>query len=55
MPRRTRAHDDPALTPVSAAILDQFVADGPLTAQEIETAMRRFKKALIERALLASE
>jgi transposase-like protein len=51
MPRRTRAHADPALTPVSTEILDQFVADGPLTAQEIETAMRRFKKALIERAL----
>lgn len=51
MPRRPRATDDPALTPVSAEILDQFVADGPLTAQEIDVAMRRFKKALIERAL----
>lgn len=51
MPRRPRPHDDPALKPVSAEILDQFVADGPLTAQEIDAAMRRFKKALIERAL----
>jgi hypothetical protein len=42
MPRRPRAHEDPALTPVSAEILDQFVAAGPLTAQEIETAMRHF-------------
>ena len=34
-----------------AEILDQIVRDGPLTAEEIETASRRFKKALIERAL----
>ena len=51
MPRRTRANDDPALKPVPAEILDQFVDDGLLTAQDIEAAMRRFKKALIERAL----
>jgi len=51
MPRRKRHSDDPALKPVPAEILDQFVADGLLTAQDIEAAMRRFKKALIERAL----
>src|SRR3954453_24003134 len=51
MPRPKRHRDDPALQPVPAAILDQFVADGLLTAQDIEAAMRRFKKALIERAL----
>jgi transposase-like protein len=51
MPRRKHASDDPALKPVSAEILDQFVDDGPLTAGDIEAAMRRFKKALIERAL----
>ena len=51
MPRRKRASDDPALKPVPAEILDQFVDDGLLTAQDIEAAMRRFKKALIERAL----
>src|ERR1043166_3164701 len=51
MPRRKRANDDPALKPVPAEILDQFVDDGLLTAQDIEAAMRRFKKALIERAL----
>src|SRR3954467_3065215 len=51
MPRPKRDRDDPALQPVPAAILDQFVADGLLTAQDIEAAMRRFKKALIERAL----
>jgi transposase-like protein len=51
MARRKRATDDPALKPVSADILDHFVDDGPLTAGDIEAAMRRFKKALIERAL----
>jgi transposase-like protein len=51
MPRRTRAKDDTALKPVPREILDQFAADGPLTAQDIDAAMRRFKKALIERAL----
>jgi putative transposase len=51
MPRRKRESDDPALKPVPGEVLDQFVADGLLTAQDIEAAMRRFKKALIERAL----
>jgi hypothetical protein len=31
--------------------LDQFVREGPLTATEVEVATRRFKKAIIERAL----
>src|SRR6266699_5913888 len=39
------------LAPIPADILDQIVRDGPLTAAEVETATRRFKKALIERAL----
>ncbi len=39
------------LAPIPAEILDQIVRDGPLTAEDIETASRRFKKALIERAL----
>jgi transposase-like protein len=39
------------LAPIPAEILNQIVRDGPLTAEEIETASRRFKKALIERAL----
>ena len=51
MARRKRENDDPAMKPVPAEILDQFAADGPLTAQDIDAAMRRFKKALIERAL----
>lgn len=51
MPRRKRASDEPALKPVPAEILDQFVENGLLTAHDIDAAMRRFKKALIERAL----
>src|SRR5262245_34744520 len=51
MSRRKRASDDPALKPVPAEILDQFVDEGLLTAHDIDAAMRRFKKALIERAL----
>jgi transposase-like protein len=39
------------LAPVPVQVLDQFVREGPLTAGEVETATRRFKKALIERAL----
>jgi transposase-like protein len=51
MPRRRKPNDDPALKPVAPDILDAFVPDAPLTAQDIDAAMRRFKKALIERAL----
>jgi transposase-like protein len=51
MPRRRKGTDDPALKPVASEILDAFVHDGVLTAQDIDAAMRRFKKALIERAL----
>src|SRR5262245_5516538 len=51
MPRRRKDPDDPALKPVAPEILDEFVHDGVLTAQDIDAAMRRFKKALIERAL----
>ena len=53
MPRRPKSEKAPAevLAPIPAEILDQIVRDGPLTAAEVETATRRFKKALIERAL----
>ena len=43
------AHRAPA--PVPSEILDPFVRQGPLSAEELEAAVRRFKKALIERAL----
>lgn len=49
MPRKTKPAE--VLAPIPAEILDQIVRDGPLTAEEVETATRRFKKALIERAL----
>jgi hypothetical protein len=39
------------LAPVPRDVLDQFGRDGPLTAEDVEAATRRFKKAIIERAL----
>jgi transposase-like protein len=39
------------LEPVANELLNQFAPDRPLTATEVESATRRFKKALIERAL----
>ena len=52
VPRKSTAKKVPAevLAPIPAEILDQIVRDG-LTAEEIETASRRFKKAPIERGL----
>lgn len=52
MPRRPKPEKRAeVLAPIPAEILDQIVRDGPLTAEDIETASRRFKQALIERAL----
>src|ERR1700752_5017589 len=53
MPRRPKPEKAGAevLAPIPAEVLDQIVREGPLTAEEIDTASRRFKKALIERAL----
>src|SRR5918995_6572210 len=52
MPRRRKAlMPDAPLAPVPSDILDQFVRQGPISAEELEAAVRRFKKALIERAL----
>jgi putative transposase len=42
---------EPALEPVPSEILDHFVGQGPITPEELETTVRRFKKAIIERAL----
>src|SRR5436309_7703989 len=39
------------LEPVPSEILDQFVRQGPLSHEELEATVRRFKKAVIERAL----
>lgn len=53
MPRKRRSETREAemLAPVPVEVLDQFVREGPLTAAEVEAATRRFKKAIIERAL----
>ena len=52
MPRKTKATPPgETLAPIPSEVLDQFVHQGPLTADELETAVRRFKKAVIERAL----
>src|ERR1700752_530671 len=48
--RKSLAPDTP-LTPVPSEILDQSGGQGPRSAEELDAAARRFKKALIERAL----
>jgi putative transposase len=49
--KRKSLTPDAPLAPVPAEILDQFVGQGPLSAEELDAAVRRFKKAMIERAL----
>ncbi len=52
MPRKPKSSTpDAPLAPVSSEILDQFVRQGPISHEELEAAVRRFKKAIIERAL----
>ena len=53
MPSRKRKSlpPDTALTAVPSEILDQFVGEGPLSVGELDAAVRRFKKAIVERAL----
>jgi hypothetical protein len=52
MPRTPKLPKSEApLAPVPPEILDQFVRQGPLTPGELDAAVRRFKKAIIERAL----
>ena len=48
--RKPRTSEAP-LAPVPSEILDEFVGQGPLSHEELEAAVRRFKKAIIERAL----
>jgi transposase-like protein len=50
---RTKREKRPTdrLAPVPAEILDHFAPDRPMTAEEIDTATRRLKKALMERVL----
>jgi putative transposase len=52
MPRKPKTSTSEApLAPIPADILDQFVRQGPLTPEELDAVVRRFKKAIIERAL----
>jgi len=52
MPRRRKTlTPDAPRAPIPSEILDQFVRQGPLSVEELEAAVRRFKKAIIERAL----
>src|SRR5215203_2292893 len=52
MPRTPKSSASEApLAPIPSEILDQFVRQGPLTPEELDAAVRRFKKAIIERAL----
>lgn len=52
MPRKPQSSRSEApLAPIPAEILDQFVGQGPLTPDELDAVVRRFKKAIIERAL----
>src|SRR6266496_479704 len=49
--KRKSLMPDAPLAPVPSEILDQFVLQGTISHEELETAVRRFKKAIIERAL----
>src|SRR5258705_3482028 len=49
--RRKALMPDAPLAPVPSEILDQFVGQGPISPEELDAAVRRFKKAIIERAL----
>ena len=52
MPRKPKPSTSEApLAPIPSEILDQFVGQGPLTPEELDAVVRRFKKAIIERAL----
>ena len=49
MPRKRKAPPaDPVLAPVPSEILDHFVRQGPISAEELEDVVRRFKKAILE-------
>jgi putative transposase len=49
--KRKSLTPDTPLAPVPDEILDQFVQQGPISPEELDAAVRRFKKAIIERAL----
>jgi len=49
--KRKSLTPDTPLAPVPAEILDQFIGRGAISHEELDAAVRRFKKAIIERAL----
>src|SRR5688572_9560525 len=49
--KRESLTPDTPLAPVPSESLDQFVRQGPISREDLESAVRRFKKAIIERAL----
>lgn len=49
--KRKSLTPDTPLAPVPDEILDQFVRQGPISPEELDAAVRPFKKAIIERAL----
>ena len=51
MRRKPKGQREAPLAPVPSEILDQFVRQGPISPDELDAAVRRFKKAIIERAL----
>src|ERR1043165_7891443 len=52
MPRKPKSVlAEAPLAPIPSEILDQFVQQGPLTPDELDAVVRRFKKAIVERAL----
>ena len=51
MRRKRKGQSDAPLARVPSDILDEFVRQGPISPEELDGAVRRFKKAIIERAL----
>src|SRR5215218_2727351 len=51
MRRKLKGQSDAPLAPVPSEILDPFVRQGPISHEELDAAVRRFKKAMIERAI----
>jgi transposase-like protein len=49
--KRKSLTPDTPLPSVPSEILDQFVGQGPISPEELDAAVRHFKKAIIERAL----
>ena len=48
--KRKSLTPDTPLAPVPSEILDQFVGQGAISHEELDAAVRRFKKAIIEQA-----